>query len=145
MAVVANFAVLIPVIAQTVASQRGVGDGFRNEENLAGKDNHDPQLALYAAIDIVSDLIPASVRSAVSSTFALPSHRANEGSRFTFSARRRRRVRQSPCSNWLARIFLCRSRPSPRFDNAGRECVFIPGQLTHDGTGWNGGGDRAMP
>ena len=61
MAVVANFAVLIPVIAQTEASQRGVGGGFRNEENLAGKDNDNPQLALYAAIDIVSDLIPASV------------------------------------------------------------------------------------
>ena len=57
MAVVANFAVLIPVIAQTVASQRGVG--FFATRRTKDKDN--PQLALYAAIDIVSDLIPDSV------------------------------------------------------------------------------------
>ena len=28
---------------------------FRDEEHLAAKDNDNPQLALYAAIDIVSD------------------------------------------------------------------------------------------
>ena len=30
-------------------------------------------------------------------------------------ARLRRRARRFPCRNWMARIFLCRSRPSPRF------------------------------
>lgn len=35
-------------------------DGFRDEEHLPAKDNDNPQLALYAAIDIVSDLAPGS-------------------------------------------------------------------------------------
>jgi hypothetical protein len=39
----------------------GSEDGFCDEENLAGKDNDNQQLALYAAIDIVSDLIADSV------------------------------------------------------------------------------------
>ena len=39
-------------------------------------------LALYAANDMISGWA-RSARSAVSSTFALPSHRTNEGSRFT--------------------------------------------------------------
>src|SRR4029077_13492745 len=54
------------------------------------------------------------------------------------SAHLHRRVRRSPCRNWLARTFWCRSRPSPRFDNAGPD-------ITHDGTGWNVGPDSAAP
>ena len=38
----------------------GSEDGFRDEEHLAGKDNDNLQLALYAAIDIVSDLTPGA-------------------------------------------------------------------------------------
>jgi hypothetical protein len=38
----------------------GLEDGSRDEEHLPAKDNDNPQLALYAAIDIVSDLAPGS-------------------------------------------------------------------------------------
>ena len=36
-----------------------------------------------------------------------------------------------------AQIFLCRWRPLRRFDNTGREYIFVSGQLRDDGTGWN--------
>ena len=43
------------------------------------------------------------------------------------SARLRRRARRSPCRNWLTRISWCRSRPSPRCDNAGPRVYLPPG------------------
>ena len=61
------------------------------------------------------------------------------------SARFRPRVQLSLCRDWLNRIFWCRLRPSPRFDSAGREYIFVSGQLTHDGTGWNVERENAAP
>ena len=55
-AVAASSAMLPLVTAQTVASERGSEDEFRDEEHFAARFNDKPQLALYAAIDIVSDL-----------------------------------------------------------------------------------------